>query len=164
MKYLTSYKVMSPETRLVALASQKFRSFTRHTAYSKSKYFILGPDLTIRLSDHSQISGKYPEPQFNFVAKKLTYEHVSIIESQLTYAPYIQQAKFGKTCGKTWRELKKILSPDCYMEVALDPYYYNTMTKVIKVDLAVQELSDYGITDFNYIVDTTYTVATFNEY
>lgn len=127
-------------------AASYLNVFQEHFAASNSGYVFI-EDLVIRFSDHSKLSKDYPKPDFNAVNRYLTKKEMDKIKKMIKYPEHCLQRAFSWHVGLTVPKLKKILPPECYERVVLNPMYPNTETTFIRVESALSFLESKSYTD-----------------
>jgi hypothetical protein len=132
--------------KLKYYAYSKLLTYKIHKAGKGSVYIYVG-ELKIRFADHENTSIHHDEPDFNIVRRGLTEEELKEIVEKLEYPELSKQKAFALHVRLTIPKLKKLLPADCFEQVILDEYYFNTYTTMIKVKESLAILESMGIND-----------------
>jgi hypothetical protein len=134
-----------PSLRLIA--AEKLQLFTRHMAGGGSEYVYIGENMKIRFADHANVSSKHDIPDYNCVNRELTDEELTKVRTTTSYPELVKKTALAVHVGCTVPTLKKILTPECYESIVVDPFNYpNTRYEFVRVEAALGRLTAAGLT------------------
>jgi hypothetical protein len=128
------------------LAAEHLQRFFFHHAGGGSEYIEIG-DLKIRFADHENTSRWRDAPDVNIVGQDdLPEEQMRNVQRSVEYPELVKKSVLALHVGLSVPKLKKLLTPDCYESVVVDPENYpNTEYEFVRLRPALDQLAAAGI-------------------